>query len=51
MTGIHIGTDYPKPVVDMAANAKLSRERLWQLRQQQLVQTESRRIIETHSRR
>ncbi len=50
MLGIEIGKDYPLPVVDLAENAKIGKDKIWEHRKNELVKTENYRILKTHTR-
>lgn len=46
--GIHIGTDYPEPVVDLQESARAARAKIWGHRKHPLVQEERKRILAIH---
>jgi len=50
MFQLHIGTDYPAPLVELKTTAAAARERLWQWRNRPEVQTEARRLLRRHVR-
>jgi len=45
-----LGKDYPLPIVDITASAKVAREKIWGHRKTALVRQERKRIITTHTR-
>jgi len=45
-----IGTDYPKPIVDLKESAAVARDKIWGFRKNSLVKQEQVRIINTHVR-
>ena len=49
--GVHIGKDYPEPLVDLTSSAKKGRDKIWGHRKHELVKKEQQRILKTHTRR
>ena len=47
---VHIGIDYPKPIVDCKEAAKIARDKIWGHRKNLLVKEEKKRILATHVR-
>ncbi len=47
---IHIGKDYPKPLVQFEEAARRARQKIWGHRRHPLVQKEKYRIVSTHTR-
>ena len=50
MFGFSIGTDYPKPIVDIKQTGREAREILWKYRQKSSSKKESHRILRKHVR-
>jgi len=48
--GVVIGTDYPKPVLDIEEAGKLARKNIWSHRASDMVKKENKRILLTHTR-
>ena len=46
--GVHIGTDYPLPIVDLKESARLARDKIWNHKKHPAVQKEKNRILNTH---
>lgn len=46
---LHIGKDYPSPIVDIAKSFKKASEKLWGHRKNRLVREESVRILKKHT--
>lgn len=51
MCGVLIGQDYPAPIIDVEAAARVAREKIWGHRNHPLVQEENKRILSTHTRK
>jgi len=49
--GVHIGADYPMPIISLESAAKAAREAIWGHRKKDEVKTEGKRIVETHARK
>jgi deoxyribodipyrimidine photo-lyase len=47
--GVHLGQDYPFPVVDLQSSAAQAREVLFGMQKQAAVRQESRRILARHT--
>lgn len=50
-SGVEIGIDYPKPIIDLDISGKIARENIWGHRKHPLVKQENKRILTTHTRR
>lgn len=50
-SGITIGVDYPKPIVDLTQSAKAAREKIWGHKKHPQVKQEARRIVAVHARK
>ncbi len=48
--GIHMGIDYPLPVVDLDEAGKKARVKIWGLRKTEQVREENQRIVNKHTR-
>lgn len=48
--GVHIGKDYPAPIIEVNAAAKVARELIWGHRQHPLVKQAAANILITHTR-
>jgi deoxyribodipyrimidine photo-lyase len=46
--GVTIGVDYPSPIVDLKASAKIARDKIWGHKKHPAVQAEKYRILATH---
>ena len=46
---VHIGSDYPKPLVDIVVSGREARQQLWSWRKHPLVKTERNRILKKHT--
>jgi deoxyribodipyrimidine photo-lyase len=46
--GVTIGEDYPSPIVDLKASAKLARDKIWGHKKHPAVTVEKNRILATH---
>ena len=46
--GIHIGVDYPLPIVDLKESAKRARDKIWKHKKHPSVQKDKARILNTH---
>ena len=44
------GNDYPEPIVDLTAVAKIARAKIWGHRKHKAVRAESKRIVALHTR-
>lgn len=44
-----LGEDYPQPIIDVVATAKVARDRLWSFRDRDDVKREAYRILKQHS--
>lgn len=51
MYGLHLGEDYPHPIIDVERAAAAARDRLWGFREQLDVKAEGWRILDRHVRR
>jgi deoxyribodipyrimidine photo-lyase len=49
--GVHIGTDYPAPIIALESASRHAREAIWGHRKKDEVKTEGKRIVETHARK
>lgn len=47
---VHIGKDYPSPVVDLAEAGKKARAKIWGHRRDEKVKEEKQRILKVHTR-
>jgi deoxyribodipyrimidine photo-lyase len=47
-SGVTIGENYPKPIVDLKESAKVARDKIWGHRKNTLVRQEQKRIIKFH---
>jgi len=47
---VHIGIDYPMPIVNLTESGKQAREKIWGHRANPLVKKEQLRIIKKHTR-
>ena len=45
-----IGNDYPEPIVDLTAVAKIARAKIWGHRKHKAVRADSKRIVALHTR-
>jgi deoxyribodipyrimidine photo-lyase len=45
-----LSNDYPDPIVDLTAVAKLARAKIWGHRKHKAVRADSKRIVELHTR-
>lgn len=48
--GVHIGKDYPLPIVDLKSSGKRARDKIWGHRQNKEVREDSQRILSIHTR-
>ena len=48
--GVHIGEDYPAPIIDLDQAARIAREKIWGHKKDFTVQMEIGRIIQMHTR-
>ena len=46
----NIGNDYPEPIVDLSAVAKVARAKIWGHRKHKAVRADSKRIVALHTR-
>lgn len=46
--GVTIGEDYPSPIVDLKASAKIARDKIWGHKKHPAVTTKKNRILVTH---
>ena len=46
---LHIGKDYPHPIIDITKSFKKASEKLWGMRKRRLVRKESSRILKKHT--
>tara|TARA_B100001113_G_C21021549_1_gene583746 strand:+ start:253 stop:882 length:630 start_codon:yes stop_codon:yes gene_type:complete len=46
----NIGNDYPEPIVDLTAVAKVARAKIWGHRKHKAVRADSKRIVALHTR-
>ncbi len=49
--GVHLGVDYPYPIVEIEKTQRRAREKIWALRQSPIVQKENERILQKHTNR
>ena len=49
--GVTIGEDYPAPIVDLQASAKIARDKIWGHKKHPAVQQEKKRLLNTHVNR
>jgi len=49
--GIHIGIDYPAPIIPLESAARHAREAIWGHRKNDEVKAEGKRIVATHARK
>ena len=49
--GLKLGSDYPKPIVDLVESGRMARDKIWGHRTNRLVQEESRRNLRKHTKR
>lgn len=47
--GFEIGKDYPKPVVEIKSTAKISRDKLWEVRKTDEALIQAKRILQQHT--
>ena len=45
---VTIGVDYPLPIVDLKASAKIARDKIWRHKKHPAVTAEKNRILATH---
>jgi deoxyribodipyrimidine photo-lyase len=45
---VHIGVDYPAPIVDIEQTRKMASEKVWGLKKTAKVKTEAKRILKKH---
>jgi deoxyribodipyrimidine photo-lyase len=43
-----LGTDYPKPIVDLEESARAARDKIWGHKKHPAVQKEKQRLLNTH---
>jgi deoxyribodipyrimidine photo-lyase len=46
--GVILGTDYPKPIVDLEESARAARDKIWEHKKHPAVQKEKQRLLNTH---
>jgi deoxyribodipyrimidine photo-lyase len=46
---VHIGIDYPHPIIDFETSAKAARDKLWAFQKRDDVKAEGRRILQRHT--
>jgi deoxyribodipyrimidine photo-lyase len=51
LCGVHIGTDYPVPIIELESAARHARQAIWGHRKKDEVKTEGKRIVKTHARK
>jgi deoxyribodipyrimidine photo-lyase len=49
--GLHIGMDYPAPIIELESAARRAREYIWGHRNKDEVKAEGKRILATHARK
>jgi deoxyribodipyrimidine photo-lyase len=49
LSGVALGVDYPYPIVEPEAAARVAREKIWRHRSHPLVQSEGKRILIRHT--
>ena len=48
--GVHIGVNYPAPIIALESAARQAREAIWGHRKTDEVKAEGKRIVATHAR-
>lgn len=48
--GVHIGSDYPAPLVDLKASMQSAKEKIYGHKKHEMVQQEKQRIVHTHTK-
>jgi deoxyribodipyrimidine photo-lyase len=51
LCGVHIGNDYPFPIIELESAARHAREAIWGHRKKDEVKAEGKRIVATHARK
>lgn len=49
MYDVHLGVDYPAPIINFETTAKAARDKLWAFQKRDDVQAEGRRILKRHT--
>lgn len=49
MYDVHVGVDYPMPIIDFESSAKAARDKLWAFQKRDDVKAEGRRILRRHT--